>query len=257
MNILYRRFHSAVSVCYEKFKPSDIYISSWRKPLIQPPPTAQDFTNNNEKWSLRNVLDNEWRQKFVSDYSKNQQIKSQRISYVLEQKVGRDIAAAYFVVRVGGSAKFAGKDRLYKKKSEVKYNSELPKEYMEDYILEEVYLDDVKVYYEGLDNFRDIPTLKVLSFANNPEVNDWYIDFICGEIPSVMYLDISKCKNVTYRGITSLYRLKHLKVLNVSEISNNADFKYACLELENDFPGINVVGIDVAVPESIGDCKSG
>lgn len=147
-------------------------------------------------------------------------------------KLGPDVAAANFVIEFGGKVRFKGHDEWLDrtKKKEV---SELPKDYDESYILEELDLNKYPLRYEHLHFIFNLYYLKTLSVKGCKTIDDWALDKMSAEFPSLEYLDVSECENVTERGIEALYRMPNLKKLIVTNYHGSAAFDLTCFMLED------------------------
>ncbi|XP_017886883.2 uncharacterized protein LOC108629038 [Ceratina calcarata] len=147
-------------------------------------------------------------------------------------KSGPDIAAAKFVIEFGGKVRFKGHDE-WLDKTKKKVISQLPKDYDETYILEELDLNKYPLRYEHLHFICNLYYLRSLSLKGCKSIDDWALDKLSAEFPSLEYLDISECENVTERGIEALYRMPNLKKLIVTNYHGSAAFDLTCFMLED------------------------
>jgi len=96
-----------------------------------------------------------------------------------------------------------------------------------------------KITHQGIVHLRNLFNLTYLDLSGNPQVDDKGVTPLCdlqrlstlnlsrtaitdiglahiGDIPALLYLDLSHCERITDRGISHLRRLKKLAYLNVS-----------------------------------------
>ncbi|KAK7791159.1 hypothetical protein R5R35_013327 [Gryllus longicercus] len=153
--------------------------------------------------------------------------------------LGNDLAAAHFVMYRGGKVKFSNENKWRAGKEHGLPNQKEP-----GYDLEAVDASDVNLYYQGLFNFKDLKYLKSLRLRNCRHMDDWCLDYISGELGTLEELDLQNCQNITERGLACLYRLQHLRYLNVNGIPQNRSFELTCLLLEETIPGLTIEGVD-------------
>lgn len=146
--------------------------------------------------------------------------------------LGPDLAAAKFIIFVGGKIRFKNHDEWIDrtKKNEI---SKLPNIYDESYILEEIDLNRFPLRYKHLHFIFNLYSLKSLNFRGCKTVDDWFLDKLSAEFPMLEHLDISECENVTERGLESLYRMPNLKKLIVTNFYGSAAFDLTCFMLED------------------------
>ncbi|XP_076753757.1 distal membrane arm assembly component 2 [Xylocopa sonorina] len=156
----------------------------------------------------------------------------ERNAYGEQLKLGPDLAAAMFVIKIGGKVKFKGENEWIDKKNKDKI-SKLPKKFDPNYILDELNLDGYPLRYEHLDFIFNLYSLRSLSLKGCQTIDDWAVDKLSAEFPMVEYLDISECKNVTERGLEALYRMPNLKKLTVTNFKGSSAFDLTCLLLED------------------------
>ncbi|CAI6349387.1 unnamed protein product [Macrosiphum euphorbiae] len=188
----------------------------------------------NYDWSIKSI--HSWyKRKRVEFHKYNQRYVTERV-----KSLGSDIAVAHFIVYRGGAIRFRGQEdfiRWNNKKEE--YHVNLPLTYDPNYFVEAIDAPDLMFYYEGLENFKNLFKLKWLCIRNNPVLDNWCLDYIGHAIPSLEYLDISNCPQVTAGGIAALQKLTKLKTLVIN--NNNIEVQMACFALEDIIPGLFVV----------------
>ncbi|XP_003698283.2 distal membrane-arm assembly complex protein 2 [Apis florea] len=201
----------------------DSYYKVKRKPprgtLIsnEAPNTYDFFTFRFREW---------WKHKKddLQEYIENDQ-------YQKHIKFGPDLAAALFIVQMGGKVRFKNHNEWINKTQK----DELSKlnKYGANYILEELDLNGYPIRYQHLHFIFNLYYLKSLSFRGCKSINDWCLDKLSAEYPMLEKLDISECENVTERGIEALYRMPNLKTLIVTNFHGSAAFDLTCFMLED------------------------
>jgi len=197
----------------------------------------------NYDWSMKSIY-NWFKSKRVEFHKYNQRYMTDRV-----KALGSDIAAAHFVVYRGGAIRFRGQDQFIQwtnKKEE--YYVNLPETYDPNYFVEAIDVSNIMLYYQGIENFKNLYKLKWLNLRNNNVLDNWCLDFIGHKIPNLEYLNICNCSQITSGGIAGLQNLTQLKVLVIN--STNVEVRMACFALEDIIPGL-FVSI-----EDINDTKS-
>nr|XP_050868339.1 distal membrane-arm assembly complex protein 2 [Vespula vulgaris] len=155
--------------------------------------------------------------------------KQQEFNFKRASTLGSNIAAAYFVIEWSGKVKFKNSNWLEATKDKP---VRLPNSYKPNYIIIGIDASNTLICYEGLKNMNSLHYLKWLSFKGCEYIDDWCIDKISAQYPSLEYLDISDCKNVTERALEAIYKLYNLKTLIVTNHQKSATFELTCLMLE-------------------------
>ncbi|KAF0771971.1 distal membrane-arm assembly complex protein 2 [Aphis craccivora] len=188
----------------------------------------------NYDWSIKNIY-SWYKSKRVEFHKYNQRYVPERV-----KSLGSDIAVAHFIVYRGGAIRFRGQDNFIRwtnKKEE--YFVNLPQMYDPNYFVEAIDASSLMFYYQGIENFKNLFKLKWLNLSNNPVLDNWCLDYIGHAIPTLEYLDISNCHQITAAGIAGLQKLTHLKILVIN--SNNIEIQMACFALEDIIPGLFVL----------------
>ncbi|XP_055372955.1 distal membrane-arm assembly complex protein 2 [Condylostylus longicornis] len=165
---------------------------------------------------------------------RNENIERHMQSFIPErhQILGSDLATAHFVVFRGGAVKFLNNPQWVRKDDEGNFN--LPNKYIPAFKLEAIKCDNMVLYYEGLENIRRLQNLKFLSFINVKTFDDWCLDRVSGsENPILEVLDLTGT-NITYRGLSCIYRLTNLKVLVIDDPKSSKEMELTCALLEVD-----------------------
>lgn len=153
--------------------------------------------------------------------------------------LGNDLAAAHFLVYRGGKVKIAESDKWIVQTEEDEVP--LPDRYVHGMFIESIDCEGVEIYYEGLENFRRLKSLRFLSFKNVKSFDDWCLDRISGaEFESLEVLNLSGTK-VTHRGLQALYRIPTLKTLILDNPFRDTEWKLVIAMLQEILPGLEIV----------------
>lgn len=204
-------------------------FAKWVTPHIKfGPPRLMTYD-----WSLKSI--GAWYSRKRTEFRKyNQRYIPDRV-----KALGSDIAAAHFIVYRGGAVRFLNHDNFIQwTDQKEEYNQHLPDTYDPKYFVEAIDASSLLLYYNGLENFKNLYKLKWLNLRNNPVLDNWCLDYIGYAIPQLEYLDISDCPQVTAAGIAGLQKLTQLKQLVIN--SNDIEIQMACFALEDIVPGLFV-----------------
>ncbi|XP_073840933.1 distal membrane-arm assembly complex protein 2-like [Musca autumnalis] len=153
--------------------------------------------------------------------------------------LGPDLATAHFILHRGGLVKFVNA-QSWTKADEDK-NFKLPNKYDPTFKLEGIRCDNMRLYYEGLENIRWLQHLKFASFHNVLSFDDWCLDRVSGsQCHNLEVLDISGTQ-CTSRGLSCLYRLHNLKLLIVNDPKESLEYELTCSMLEETLPKLKIV----------------
>ncbi|XP_015185917.1 PREDICTED: ATP synthase subunit s-like protein [Polistes dominula] len=192
---------------------------SWFQPEVQP---VQKFSIGNIKQWF------EFNKKAI--YSEEQQVDPKMINVL-----GINITAAYFIIKWRGKIKFKNSNWLEATDDKP---VRLPTQYKSNYVVIAIDASKTMICYEGLENMSPLNKLKWLSFKGCEYIDDWCLDRISARYPSLEFLDISDCKNVTEKGLEALYKLDNLKMLVVTNHHKSAAFELTCFMLEECMPNL-------------------
>lgn len=153
--------------------------------------------------------------------------------------LGPDLATAHFILHRGGAVKFVNSQAWMKADEDGGFK--LPTTYNAKFKLEAIKCDNMKLYYEGLENIRWLQNLKFLSFHNVKTFDDWCLDRVSGsQCQKLEVLDISGT-NCTSRGLSCIYRLNNLKLLIVDDPKCSLEYELTCSMLEETLPKLKIV----------------
>ncbi|XP_061402581.1 distal membrane-arm assembly complex protein 2 [Musca vetustissima] len=153
--------------------------------------------------------------------------------------LGPDLATAHFILHRGGLVKFVNAQHWTK--ADEDKNFKLPNKYDVNFKLEAIRCDNMRLYYEGLENIRWLQHLKFASFHNVLSFDDWCLDRFSGsQCANLEVLDISGTQ-CTARGLSCLYRLRNLKLLIVNDPQESLEYELTCSMLEETLPKLKIV----------------
>lgn len=161
---------------------------------------------------------------------------SQRYIPERQGTLGKDLAITHYICHRGGRVRRKGHTEFI----EPKDFDNLPGTYEPLWFVEEIDASGIPLYYEALDNFKDLNRLKTVSFKGNPNFDDWCIERILAICPNIHSLDVSDCEKVTERGLEGLYRNLNLKNLIITDFNHTASFELTVMLLEDSRPDINI-----------------
>ncbi|CAL7951379.1 unnamed protein product [Xylocopa violacea] len=155
-------------------------------------------------------------------------------------RLGPDLAAAMFVIKIGGKVKFKGENEWIDRTKKERI-SKFPKKFDPNYILDELDLNKYPLRYEHLHFIFNLYYLRSLSLKGCRTIDDWALDKLSAEFPMLEYLNISECKNVTEKGLGALYRMPNLKAIIVTNFQGTAAFDLTCFLLEDVNPYLQCI----------------
>lgn len=155
------------------------------------------------------------------------------------QILGDNLAAAHFIVYRGGSVKFHGQTEWVKQDQNLEYK--LPNKYVPHLKIQAIDCSNVRLYYEGLVNFRGLQEIQWFSVNSCSEMDDWCLDSISGMFKdSLQYLDIRNCMKITDRGVGALYRMSKLRTLLIDDQTRTKELELTCLMLQELNPQLQI-----------------
>ncbi|XP_011196082.1 distal membrane-arm assembly complex protein 2 [Zeugodacus cucurbitae] len=210
-------WHSKLKV-FENSEQTSDYIIMMQKPINLSPSALKEW------WRKRNERVEKHMQKYVQER---------------HEILGAELAAAHFLLYRGGAVKFLHERGWMRANDEGEFN--LPNKYHPAFKIEGLRCDNMTLYYEGLENIRNLQELKFLSFHNVHTFDDWCLDRISSSgFPKLEVLDISKT-SCTVNGLSCLYRIPTLKLLIVNDPKESLEFELACSMLEEVIPSVKIV----------------
>lgn len=180
--------------------------------------------------------------KVLNDYAlKREQVLQSFISERME-KLGPDLATAHFVCFRRGRCRFKGHTEWITHET----LETIPNMFDDAYILEELEYNEKPLYYEGVENIRDLPYCKSIAIRNSETFDDWCVDRLSGNnLPALETLDLRGSTKITYKSMGCIYRLPALKQLFVTT-DGSIEWKLAVAMLEEMNLNLKVVCEEVS-----------
>ncbi|XP_067307668.1 distal membrane-arm assembly complex protein 2 [Pseudorasbora parva] len=159
-----------------------------------------------------------------------------------QEKFGDNIGAAYYILTLRGSFRFAGQSEWFRPDSRGRFSYDFIS--TPDLHIEEVDLSGTLINHNGLDNLIKQNKLQSLSLRGCPEVDDWFLArlHVFGE--SLVALDVSNCPCVTVGGLAALQNLRKLQRLDISGLSQLQSPGLVRILLEEMLPHCRVTGVE-------------
>lgn len=203
------------------------------------------FANENEDMDVMTALQQprDVSVKGVKDWFKERRDKMEQSmqAYIPERNeiLGKDLAAAHFVVYRGGKVRFVGHTDWSQLDEDDEYD--LPKFYDAKYKVEAINFEGMDLFYEGLENTRMLTSLKFMSLRNVPRFDDWCLDRVSGSgLPALHTLNLTGTQ-VTARGLGALYRLPSLRKLILDDsLKGNKEVELTTFMLQDIIPELSV-----------------
>uniref|UniRef100_A0A673HQR3 ATP synthase subunit s-like protein n=1 Tax=Sinocyclocheilus rhinocerous TaxID=307959 RepID=A0A673HQR3_9TELE len=156
-------------------------------------------------YDVENILD--W-----NDWLRSQAvIRKNRLFGYAQTNFGKNIAAAYYILTLRGSFRFAGQSEWFRPDSRGRFSYDFMS--TPDAQIEEVDLSGTLINHNGLENLVKQNKLQTLSLRGCPEVDDWLLArlHVFGE--SLVELDLSHCSRITVGGLAALQNLRSFSAL--------------------------------------------
>lgn len=183
------------------------------------PLKPSEFT---EWFDTKKIEYNKWSQRYIAER---------------HATLGKDLAITHYVLHRGGKIRRKGHSNYLGPDDMIN----LPNSYDPTWLVEEIDASGIELYYEALDNFKDLERLKIARFCNNQNFDDWCLERILAICPNIQHLDVSNCVNVTERGLEGIYRNWNLKTLVITDFNCTAAFELTVLLLEDVRPDLKVI----------------
>ncbi|XP_055051593.2 distal membrane-arm assembly complex protein 2 [Misgurnus anguillicaudatus] len=168
--------------------------------------------------------------------------RKNRLFGYTQQKFGDNIAAAYYILSLRGSFRFAGESEWFRPDSRGKFSYEFLN--TPDLHIEQVDLSGTLINHEGLDNLVRQNKLQTLCLRGCPEVDDWFLArlHVFGE--SLLELDLSHCSRITVGGLAALQNLRKLQHLDISALPQLQSPGLVQILLEEMLPHCRIIGAE-------------
>ncbi|XP_017579010.1 distal membrane-arm assembly complex protein 2 [Pygocentrus nattereri] len=178
-----------------------------------------------------------------SSWLRNRVVRRKNVFYGYTQKrFGVNVAAAYYILGLGGGFRFAGHSDWFRPDSRGKFSYDFLN--TPNSTIEEIDLSRTLINHAGLENIVSQNELRSLSLQGCPEVDDWFLArlHVFGE--SLQWLDLSHCPHITVGGLAALQHLRKLRRLDVSSLPRLQNPGLVRILLEEMLPHCEVIGAD-------------
>lgn len=170
--------------------------------------------------------------------------RSERFNQVFKNErheiLGNDLAATHFIVFRGGRVKFVNGPWV-EMLDEFTMTSPVPINYDPNFVVEAMDCEGVNLYFEGIENLRRLKNLLCISFRNNKNFDDWCLDRVSGsQYEQIQVLDVAGT-NITFRGLSALYRMPTLKKIIVDDPLRDPEWQLTVAMLAEIMPNLEVV----------------
>ncbi|XP_021106645.1 ATP synthase subunit s-like protein isoform X2 [Heterocephalus glaber] len=160
---------------------------------------------------------------------------------IIQDKYGRDIAGACFILQHGGSVKF--RDREWIRSDEYRrFSAEVLK--FQAVPVEAIDASGCAINYHGLDNLLPLKKLQCLSLQRCPHVDDWCLSRLYLLADSLQELSLAGCPQISERGLACLHHLSNLRRLDISDLPGVEYPGLTQILVEEMLPNCEVVGTD-------------
>ncbi|XP_062409127.1 distal membrane-arm assembly complex protein 2 isoform X2 [Sardina pilchardus] len=131
-----------------------------------------------------------------------------------QQNYGDNIAAAYYILSVKGSFRFAGQTEWFRTNARGRFSYEFMS--FPDSMIEDIDLSGTLINHNGLNNIVSQLQLRRLTLRGCPEVDGWFLTRLHVFSDTLEELDISHCPRVTVGALCALQHLRKLRHLDIS-----------------------------------------
>ncbi|PAA79152.1 hypothetical protein BOX15_Mlig009301g3, partial [Macrostomum lignano] len=188
----------------------------------------------------------------------------QAFDTVLVEKFGVEVAAADRLVRLGCRVAFSNSPNDWLGVSETGALPALPSRSLPSLAIEAIDARDALLMSDSVDWLERLRSLQFLRLRRCPFVDDHLLARLAARCKTLKLLEISDCPGITWEGVASLWRLKNLRRLVLSEnchlLSQPEGLALVPTQLESLVPGLFVEGVDdllaLSVPRAAPEADS-
>ncbi|XP_076837529.1 distal membrane-arm assembly complex protein 2 [Brachyhypopomus gauderio] len=159
-----------------------------------------------------------------------------------KERYGVNMAAAYYILHLGGGFRFTGQSEWFRANSKGKFSFDFLNS--PDSSIEEIDVTRTLINHNGLDNIVSQRGLCSLRVQGCPQVDDWFLARLHVFGDTLQELDVSHCPRVTVGGLAALQHLRKLRRLDVSSLEAVANPGLVHILLEEMLPLCKVTGAD-------------
>ncbi|XP_060062683.1 distal membrane-arm assembly complex protein 2-like [Ylistrum balloti] len=215
----------------------DRIVDFWSASLRKPTPetkwtTYQDFTLESIQEMLQKKI---WQNK----------VKKQSFDMQRYESLGPDMSAAQFVLDNGGKIKIDGV-KNWIPLSEESGSSLMflkPDGRLETMKVEGLDLSGVPIVFEAFRNFVNLQNVRYIRIWDNDIFDDFSLTQFALFRDSLEFLDISRCPQLTERGLAWLHHLENLKCLRLDDLKGVEDPEVVIDLIRDMLPNCQVQGI--------------
>ncbi|XP_042561188.1 distal membrane-arm assembly complex protein 2-like isoform X3 [Clupea harengus] len=183
---------------------------------------------------------------------RNRAVRRKNLFYgFAQQNYGDNIAAAYYILSLKGSFRFAGQTEWFQPDARGKFSFDFMN--FPTSMIEEVDLSGTPINRDGLDNLVSQLHLRRLSLRGCPEVDGWFLTRLHMFSDSLEELDISHCPRITVGALCALQHLRKLHRLNMSSIPSLQNPGLVRILMEEMLPHCLVTGAEYSQGLSLED----
>jgi len=158
-------------------------------------------------------------------------------SAALQRQMGWQLLASHCVMRLGGAVQLQGSSRW------LTSASRLPQLRRPDILVEALDCSSSHLMCDGFRNYlENLHALKFLRLQRAPFVDDHCLSSVA-RIPTLIYLDISHCHQVTANGVATLWKLPDLRRLELTGLDRVPHIHEVVLQLMELRPELTVTGL--------------
>ncbi|XP_015196140.2 distal membrane-arm assembly complex protein 2 [Lepisosteus oculatus] len=154
---------------------------------------------------------------------------------------GDNMIATFYILRLGGSVRFAGHSEWFRQDSRGRISKNMLK--MVELPVDGVDASGTLIDYDGLDYLVSQSGLRTLSLSGCPKVDGWFLSRLYVFRDSLEELNLSGCPNVTEGALASLHHLRNLRRLELS-LPASSNPGLVRILLEEVLPDCHVAGIE-------------
>lgn len=173
------------------------------------------------------------------------ELEIQEVDHLRLASLGSDIAIGHALLPLGVGLLYKGKPWMKATKSLFNV-PKVPDTPDDGWILEAVDFSRTPICFEGLCNFKNVTSVHTIKAQDCPYFDDWCLDFLCSEVLSLQYLDLSACKNISPRGLIPLTRLPNLRRLDLNDCPafETSEGQLMCILLQEFNENLQIEGVD-------------